>query len=61
MKTEGIRNMGRVDCLDQILDPISGQDSQQRPRSDALHGAPDDQIIFMPTQQPIWPRVWPGL
>ena len=61
MKMEDITMTGTVGWMDQILPPAIVQDSLERPQAATLDDATDDPIMFVPTPQPVWPRVWPGL
>jgi len=61
MKMEDITMMGTVGWLDRISTPAMVQDSRERSQADTSDDAPDDPIMFVPTSQPVWPRVWPGL
>jgi hypothetical protein len=61
MKMEDITMMGTVGWMNQLFCPGMVQDSQERRRADTPDDAPDDPAMFMPTPQPVWPRVWPGL
>jgi len=61
MTIEDITMTGTVGWMDQISRPAMVQDSQQHAKADTSHDATDDPMMFMPTPQPVWPRVWPGL
>ena len=61
MTTEDITNMGMVGWLDQISSPVTLQERQQPSVNDLLGDTPDAELMFVPSPQPIWPRVWPGL
>jgi hypothetical protein len=61
MKMENITKDGKIGWMDQISPPAMAQDCQQRAQADNTDDASDDPIMFVPTPQPVWPRVWPGL
>ena len=61
MKLEDITNTGLVGWLSQVSSPAVVQDRQQRSADVSLDDAPEEEIMFVPTPQPVWPRVWPGL
>jgi hypothetical protein len=61
MKMEDIRLPATMAQQDRISRPAIVQDSLECRQADTLDDATDDLIIFMPTPQPVWPRVWPGL
>lgn len=61
MKMEDITMVGTVGWMDHMSRPTMVQDSLERPQADTPDDAADDPMMFMPTPQPVWPRVWPGL
>ncbi len=61
MTIEEIAMTGTVGCQGQICRPAVIQDNRRHPLADTSDDALDDPIILVPTPEPVWPRVWPGL
>jgi len=61
MKMEDRRKLRTLGWPDQTSCPVMDQDSQERRQADASDNATDDNILCLPTPQPVWPRIWPGL
>jgi hypothetical protein len=61
MEMEDITMVATVGWQDQILRPALVQEDRQPSETDTSDNATDDNIMFISTPQPVWPRVWPGL